>query len=414
LNLKQKNIIRIVLISLGVLILLAGIAVFIIVKTFRKPEILATDSIITFTDDGQVFGHTTIKIRNNNNYSIRIDSLNYSMIIKGKTYLNGIIEDVLILNSKQDTSLVLSYHINADALEKDFKNYDSIAGNFKVHGYLSVFGFKKIPVRFSAPKTIPIFKKPILTGDQNYLKLGSDGFLRATLVLEVQNPNKYQIILDSITYSLFIEGQKYMYGQRIKSLTLNPASTQKISLPLAFNYNKYVKNFTGRDSTLYKFEFECLISTLSFKQEHVVIPFEKKLPLVTKFNIAVDHMKIQKINFKTADLLVYLKIGNPNSVGFKADHFHYRLWVENLQWAEGDYSKSLTLRKKSTLDLELPIELDLKKLGKSAGDYLKGDKVQNYKAEVEFNLTADMKTLQKVQMSMQSEGVLHLGKALKK
>jgi LEA14-like dessication related protein len=414
LNNQNRKILRIILILAGSLILLSAITIFIIYKNFKSPEILATDSIISFTDKGILFGNTEIMVRSDNSYSIRIDSLHFTMSIKGKTYLEGKSDSSIILLPHQVTKIKLPYVYNSKALEEDFKDEDSVQDDFIIKGYATVFGFKRIPVSIPFHKKIALFKKPKLIGDQNYLRIGNDSIIRANLVLKVFNPNKYDIKMDSLTYNLIIGDREYLHGRHIKNIELPAQQTRNINLPITFDFKKYARHFRGIDSALYKFEFEGLLSTPDIHQEHIIMPFEKKIPVVTDFKLDVQHITLNKFNFKEADLTASLNIGNPNATDFKADNLHWTLEVGGSKWAEGVYNKNITLRKKSAVHLELPLHIDIKKLDNSARDYLTGDKIQNYKIEANLNLKTNSPDMKEVKMDIQNSGVLHLKKLLKK
>jgi LEA14-like dessication related protein len=214
-------------------------------------------------------------------------------------------------------------------------------------------------------------------------------------------------------YSMSIEGETYLTGQKLKKIELKALDTQKLSLPLEFKFKKYMKVLKGRDSAVSHFSFELLLTTPDIKQEHIIIPLDKKMPLVTDIDVEVTHVKINKFGFNNTDLTAYIKIGNPNNVDLNLDHLHYIVKVDGQQWVDGHYTKLITLRKKATANFQFPIHLDTKKITKSAKDYLSGDKVQHYEILADFNVKLPDPTIKNIQMDVRNEGVLHLSKLLK-
>jgi len=409
-----KKTLKVVAISIGSIILLCGLVILVLVLNFKKPDILATDSIITFTEDGKILGKTTIKLSNDNHFSIKIDSLHYTMKIYGKTYLSGKKDSQLVLAAHTSSNFTLPYIVEAKAMDEDFKNEDSAVNHFLIDCYVSIWGIKKLHLVIPVAKKIAFLKQPVLISDHNYVRVNDAGIAKVNLVVNVANPNKYMVQMDSLTYSLFIEGQKYLNGEKIKKIELGPLDTQKINLPLTFNLKKFMKDFKGRDSAIFNFNVEVLISTPDIKKEHIVIPLHKKVPLITDINIEVNRVKINKLGLNNCELTAYVKAGNPNPVDLKANHLHYIVKVEGLQWADGVYEKTISLRKKSSIDLEFPIHLDTKKIAKSANDYLSGDKVQNYEIAADFNVKTPDPTLKNVKMDVKNSGILHLGKLIDK
>ena len=254
-----KKILRIAIISLISLIIVSGIGVLYLVLSFKQPDILATDSIITITNDGKLVGNTTLNIRNNNPYTIRIDSLSYTMAINGKTYLEGRKDSRIVLKAHGNSGFTLPYVVNSKDMDKDFKSRDSAVNHFIIDAYISVFAIKKMHIHIPFDKTIAFFKEPALIGDHNYIRVENNGNAKANLVVKLVNPNKYAIQLDSFTYSLVIESKKYLGGEKYKKIALGPLDTQNINIPLVFKMGKFVKNFKGRDSAVFEFRFELLL-----------------------------------------------------------------------------------------------------------------------------------------------------------
>lgn len=411
---QVKKIFKLLAIIIGGIFLVTGGVLLFLILNFKKPDILATDSIITFTDDGKILGNTTIKLSNTNKYSIKIDSLHYTMKINGKTYLQGKKDSQLVLKAHNASSFSLPFVVDAKAMDQDFKDQDNAVNHFLIDCYVSVWGIKKIHLILPISKKITFFKKPGLIADHNYIRVNNNGNAKVNLVLLLVNPNKYYVQLDSLSYSLSIEGQKYLEGQKLSKIALKPQDTQKINLPLTFNLKKFMKDFKGRDSAVFNFNIEVLLSTPDIKQEHIIIPLHKKLPLIIDFNIEVSKVKINKLGLNNCELTAYILAGNPNAMDIKIDRLHYLIKVDGMQWADGYYKKEIFLHKKSSVNLQFPIHLDTKKIAKSANDYLSGEKVQNYDIAANFNLIVPDPVIKKIKMDAENKGILHLSKLLEK
>jgi LEA14-like dessication related protein len=336
------------------------------------------------------------------------------MAINGKTYLEGRKDSRIVLKAHGNSGFTLPYVVNSKDMDKDFKSRDSAVNHFIIDAYISVFAIKKMHIHIPFDKTIAFFKEPALIGDHNYIRVENNGNAKANLVVKLVNPNKYAIQLDSFTYSLVIESKKYLEGEKYKKIALGPLDTQNINIPLVFKMGKFVKNLKGRDSAVFEFRFEFLLSTPDIKQEHITLLLNKSMPLIVDFDVAVEQVKINKLGFNNSDLTAYIKVGNPNNMDVNLDHLHYVLKVDGLQWVDGFYKKSIALRKKSSAYLALPIHLDTKKIGKSATDYLKGDKAQNYEIAAGFNLKTPDPMMKTVTMNVRNSGILHLAKLIGK
>jgi LEA14-like dessication related protein len=408
---KGLKIFGIVLI---VILLLAGVTVFVLVKSFKTPRILASENIITFTKDGKLVGNTSIHLENDNSYGIKIDSLAYTMSINGKTYLRGHKDHPVVLKAHGTNTFVVPYTLDSKTMDKDFANQDSAMNDFKIDGYITALGFKKVHISVPLHKKLAFFKKPELIGDQNSFIFDSTGEAHVKVRLKLANRNKYPIQVDSFRYSLAIEGRQYVRGSRLKSTKMKALDTIEVNLPLTLDYKKMLAHLKGRDSAMHNFLFTFLLTTPDMKNGHFTLPLDRKLPLVTEFKVKLGGVKIDKLNFKEAHLTAKLTIGNPNATAFDVKKFYYQLKVEGNQWAEGYLPRAIHLDKKSSITLDVPVDLDFKKIKANVKEYFKGDKVQKYKLIAKFSMITKDPKMKEVSMYMQDEDVLHLKGLLKK
>jgi LEA14-like dessication related protein len=396
------------------LLLGAGIWVYFTIKNFKKPYLVRTDTILRISASDTADGETTVRVVNPNNFEIRIDSLHYTMSINGKQYLRGGKEHPIVLKANDTDVFVLPYRVNMKQMGIDTKDSKKTLNKFNLEGYVSAKGIKRLHLKIPYEKEVTVLKNPELTANEDILNINQDGIARTNVELRLYNPNDYPIKIDSLKYSLYIQGKRYMKGHRLKTAILEPLKSETYNLPLEIYLKKIMKDFKYQDSALHKFYFDGYLSTPEMKPTHITIPFEKKMAIVKDFGAKLDHIKLEKLTFKEADLIATLKVENKNAMEFDVHHVHYDLYVENEHWASGDYEKDIVLKKKSDAEVDLPIHLDLSQIKHNIKDYIKGDKKQNYALTLSMLIRTHGKKMKDIKMILRPEGRLSLKKAFKK
>src|ERR1043166_9461425 len=105
---KRTRILIIVLFSLFFIILAAGLTAYFFYKSFKKPRVIYAHHTFIF-DKGMMQGSSTLAVKNDNKWQIRIDSLSYSLQINGKIYLNGKKKNPIVLRAFSIDTFVLPY-----------------------------------------------------------------------------------------------------------------------------------------------------------------------------------------------------------------------------------------------------------------------------------------------------------------
>ena len=80
------------------------------------------------------------------------------------------------------------------------------------------------------------FERPVVTLRELQLADVSIKKLDVVLVLSVQNPNDVPLELATLSYGLKIEGHQVATGERAMGVTLRPASTDEVRVPVSVSY----------------------------------------------------------------------------------------------------------------------------------------------------------------------------------
>ena len=404
---SRKRIFIIILLTFFFLLLAGGLTFYLLYKSFKKPSLVYAHHILTF-DKGLMEGNSTLALKNDNPWQIRIDSLTYSLQMNGKTYLAGGKKNPIVLRPHSIDTFVLPYIEAASQMNKYFENRDSAPATVFIKGYVSALAFKKIPLKLHHNFMYVPFKKPDVVGNHNYMTLDTGGIIRARTVFDLANKNKYPIRLDSFYYSLDVEGINYIRSHRLKPVKAGPLDTVEAALNFSFNSSQFQKNLGGRDSGRFQFVFSFELSGKGFDRANITIPVDKELPVFTYFKILSKHLKIRKVSGSELQLEANLEIYNPNTVTFKVNGSNYALSVDEKDWVKGDIKEHFMLPAKKSVNLTIPFAVSLKEVSHSAGKYLKEGKPLHYKLRVGYTLQANLPTMKEIKMNLQDTGVLHL------
>ena len=101
--------------------------------------------------------------------------------------------------------------------------------------------------------------------------------------------------------------------------------------------------------------------------------------------VKFDSVKITNINFTAADFIFKYKVENPNSVSLNVEQFKYDLFIENNKFLSGVSAAPVSIAKKSSSYVDIPVTVSYQELFKIYNNIYKQD-TANYKLATEFTL----------------------------
>jgi LEA14-like dessication related protein len=199
---------------------------------------------------------------------------------------------------------------------------------------------------------------------------------------KVTNPNPIGINLDKIGYDLKIGDKDLVKGTIDKGLSLKARGTETVELPISINYLDFFKSITdfiNSDKIKYDLSGFFQIAMLS-------IPYQAKgsldIPKIPA--ISLRNIQVKNISFTGASLLMTLEIDNNNPFAVAIKSLNYGINLGGEKFANGATTKPTDITKNGKSTVEIPVDVDFLKLGRSAYKLLT-------KSSTGYELTGNMK-----------------------
>lgn len=220
------------------------------------------------------------------------------------------------------------------------------------------------------------------------MRLANIDFDQAELIfdLAVENKNPIDLDLAGLDYDLKIANQSLVSGVTAKAIKIKASSTSPVQLPITLKFDDLKKlpgELWNKDNFTYQLDttFNVILPVIG----NYPIPVSKsgELPVPKMPQIQVKGVKINKLSFTSAELLTQVEVNNPNAFKLAMSNLNYQLNINNQKWGEGNITKTSNIPEKGKGMIDIPVKLDLLKVGQSAY------KVLLNKSAIEYELTGN-------------------------
>jgi LEA14-like dessication related protein len=111
-----------------------------------------------------------------------------------------------------------------------------------------------------------------------------------------------------------------------------------------------------------------------------------RIPLHTSGNfptmklpsVQLSALKLQNISFSGADLLLKLKVDNPNGWSMNVNSMNYTLNINGTKWLSGTSTQNMSLAEHQESTIDIPFSLNFMEMGRSIYNLLTGEKTLSY------------------------------------
>jgi len=180
-----------------------------------------------------------IMIENPNQLGISLSSFDYELLLNEKSFVKGDQRDGMQIGANASSSVQIPVSLRfRDIIEsvqsvsrQDTSNYQFKSGfAFSV----PVIGDVRIPVQRSG--MIPVIKAPSINIAHFKIDNISITGARATLALDVKNPNSFSLGLKNMHYAFSVDGTSLVEGTRESVLSMNKNEESRIEIPVSMNF----------------------------------------------------------------------------------------------------------------------------------------------------------------------------------
>jgi LEA14-like dessication related protein len=233
----------------------------------------------------------------------------------------------------------------------------------------------------------------------------------------VSNTLPFSFSADSFQYSLYINDAEIVKSRYKKSITLEASDSSWIKLPVTVS-NRLVDSVItanekrGNDSAEYRIHASFYTDIVFRKQFEVSV--KRYLPLVHIPELKVERVEVDSLNFKRAAIMVHASIRNQNVFDLKFRDYLYELQIEDNELVKGVVNGLTVIKAKETTQLEIPVSISIKEVGKTLIDLVRKGKNVSYDLLLKLVVESEVDMLKGSKAVIKSSGsVKSLLKAVK-
>lgn len=241
-----------------------------------------------------------------------------------------------------------------------------------------------------------VVRDPTLTVQQIIFTQMDLKNVHLTLQLEVHNPNRYGIDLIGFRYRIRLNDQVEYQGENRQRVHLAPGARSKLDMPIALSTGSAYALIDALDADgklHYQVNAHLFVASLFTHNLDISTQQQGNLILPHLPKLGVDALKVKSLNLNTANLIMRLKLTNPNNFVMGINNIDYRLIVRGQRWISGRYGRHIKLppRQSAYADIAVSVHLDRIRQG-LVRLILKGD-FHDYELQGSFTLDSPFPSL---------------------
>lgn len=187
--------------------------------------------------------------------------------------------------------------------------------------------------------------------------------------VEVGNPNAVGIDVTGFDYHLEIGGERVVVGSSAETRPVAGGSTSRWTVPASLRFASLlssVASLAGEDEATFLFECAVRLDVPFLGEISVPVTRLGALPLPKPPSISFDGVSLRSVSATAVDLLLKLRIDNPNGFLLRLDSLSYELGLRGDAWASASQDVGLELLGGVTTIAELPVRVGVRDIGAAA------------------------------------------------
>jgi LEA14-like dessication related protein len=184
------------------------------------------------------------------------------------------------------------------------------------------------------------------------------------LATEINNPNPVGLKLAAIDYAIMLADRPLASANLASGLQLKPSAKSTADFPVSVAYTEIQKIYDaskGRDELPYKLSGRIQLDTPIGR---IAVPFQTSgmMPVVRPPKLAGVTARVSNLSLFGADLVLGIKVQNPNSFPLAIAAVDYTLKLEGKDFSSGHVAGQ-SVPKKASGTINVPVHLDFVSAG---------------------------------------------------
>ena len=224
-----------------------------------------------------------LKISNPNSLGIKMAGFDYDFLVNENSFLKGNREEEIEIKAGGESMIQFPLSLNFADLYQTFQ--DVRGGDVSTYqlncGFsftIPVLGVVRVPV--SKAGEFPLLKLPTVNLDAIKLKRLSITGAELQLIVKLNNPNAFSMLLDHLQYQLEVDGTNWVSGNAEQETHIAEKGESFVSIPVSLNFVEIgravaYQTLTGDRDLGYKFGGELGLATSIPLLGRVTLPFDR-------------------------------------------------------------------------------------------------------------------------------------------
>ena len=229
--------------------------------------------------------------------------------------------------------------------------------------------------------------------------------------VNIQNPNALSATLAGFDYDFQLGGSSFLTGNQDKQLTIESMGQSKVEIPVSLTFKEIYQTYQSlknQDSTKYKLACGLMFDLPVLGKTRIPVSKSGDVPLLKIPKVNIGSLKMKKLSFTGADLLLNLELDNPNNFSFAMDKLNYDFKINNKTWAKGLTQEKLTINKKGKSTVSIPISLNFMQMGRTIYNIITSNQALNYNLIGDVNLNTSVPFLKNVNLPINNSGQINI------
>ena len=233
-----------------------------------------------------------------------------------------------------------------------------------------------------------------------------------SLKLLVHNPLPVGITAKNFNYTVDLDGIRIIESDYADRLEINANDSTVVNLPTRINIKKLAsvskqKGEADADSANYHLTAALNLEKPFLGKDTLYFDIDKRLPLIRLPKVEMEEFDMEKFRLTKSEILIRLKLINPNafSIEFQNPSYVFDLGSQE-GLAKGSVKGVTKVKAKSTEIYEIPVEVDMGKTLKTAGQLVFKGKSLPFKMRFKCKVVSENEMMRNSEMDMIMEGEL--------
>lgn len=182
----------------------------------------------------------------------------------------------------------------------------------------------------------------------------------------LDNPNDVGLDLAGVGYTLNVNGERLLTGDRDDRLRLQANGGTAFELPVSVRFDDVYRtlgSLGGRERSTYEIETEFRFDVPVLGTVRVPVTQSGELPLLRAPKLSFGGLRLKSLSPLRADLELALDVENPNAFALVLRRLDYRLEVGGRNWVSGAERAEMSVAEEGSSTFVLPISAEPAAMG---------------------------------------------------